>query len=50
VDFVLFSPTEHAYRLFMRVQSENFSKIVDPSDAMKHVTRSITFHLPYNQK
>ncbi|KAE9369827.1 hypothetical protein N431DRAFT_511667 [Stipitochalara longipes BDJ] len=44
VDFILVPVGESVYRLLMRVQSQNYSRIVDPSDALRRVTRTLPPH------
>jgi hypothetical protein len=41
VDFILVPVGDSVYRLLMRVQTQSYSRIVDPSDTLKRVTRTL---------
>ena len=44
VDFVLVPVDDFVYRLLMRVQTHKYSRIVDSSDTMRRVTRTLPLH------
>lgn len=44
VDFILVSVAESVYRLLMRVQTQNYSRIIDSSGTIKRITRTLPLH------